>query len=332
MTHPNILIVDDNPGMVQTLAGILLEVGEVRFATNGPAALRSMGQFLPDIILLDAEMPGMDGFEVCTLIRTDPELSDVPVIMVTAHHDAEFELAGFRAGAADFVTKPVSPQLLVARVKTHLRLKNATDEMRRVSKVDPLTMLANRNHFEDMVEREWRRGRRCGHPLAAAMLEIDYFDLLVERHGRRAGEDCLQAVANVLREIGTRPADVTARFDHHIFAMLLPVTTRTGAESVGQRVISTIESLDIPHAASPVSKHVTVSVGIGCYDEQSADWAGPTGTSGLMPMDTVLRRPQHLQESALLAMEAARRGGRSQAWWLDVSNSETPELAREILA
>ena len=330
MSEANILIVDDNPGMIQLLGRLLSDLGETRFATNGRAALKAMSQAAPDIVLLDAEMPGVDGFEVCKLIKADPDFRDIPVIVVTAHNGTDFELAGFQAGACDFVAKPVSEQLLLARVKTHLRLKSLADELRGISKVDPMTKLASRSHFEDILDREWRRGLRFGHPIATAMFEIDHFDLLIERHGRRAGDECLLAVAQAVRDIGIRPEDLTARFDHHVFAMLLPNTTRVDAEHAARRVIDAVEALAIAHAASTVSNHVTVSAGIGCYDEQSPGWNGPTGTSAFIPDEQTVRRPRHLQESALLAIEAARRGGRSQAWWLDAANSEKPELAREV--
>lgn len=332
MNKAKILIVDDNPGMVQLMGRLLAPLGETRFAMNGAAALKAMAQSLPDMVLLDAEMPGMDGFEVCKLIKTDPDFRDVPVIMVTGHSDPDFELAGFRAGVADFIAKPVREQLVLARVTSHLRLKYANDELRRISKVDPVTKLSNRDHFEEMIDREWRRCLRSGQPLAVAMFEIDHFDLLVDRHGRRAGDDCVHEVARALLDIGTRPGDVTARYDQQVFAMLLPVTPRRGAEGVVQRVMAAVEARDIPNAASPVSRHVTLSAGIGCYDEQSPEWLGATGTSAFIPDAQMARHPQHLRHSAMLALEAACRSGRSQAWWLDVAHTESPGRACEVLA
>lgn len=329
MSPAKILVVDDNPGMVQLMGRLMSPLGEVRFATSGPAALKAINHVLPDIVLLDAEMPGMDGFEVCRLIKSNQDLSETPVIMVTAHNDMDFELAGFKAGAVDFITKPVSEPLLLARVKTHLHLKSLIDEVRRISKVDPETKLFNRDHFEELVDREWRRALRSGHPIAVAMFQIDHFSLLIEHSGRRAGSHCIQAVGQAVCSIGTRPGDVVARYDHDVFAMLLPLTPRTGAESVVHRVMSAVEKLDIPHTASPVSRHVTLSAGIGCYDEQSPEWRGATGTSAFIQDIQMSSHARHLYESALRALDAARKGGRAQAWWLDIGNVESPQLACE---
>lgn len=327
-----ILIVDDNPDMIRLMGSILASEGELRFATSGIDALKLIETEPPDIVLLDAEMPGLNGFEVCGQIKSDPESRDVPVIMVTSHSGSEFELAGFNAGAADFIAKPVSHQLLLARVRTHLRFKAMADELRRISRVDELTKLANRGHFEETIDREWRRSLRSGHPLSVMLIEIDHFGLYLERHGRRAADQCLRAVAQTLREIGTRPADLVARYGNHTFGLLLPLTPRVGAEGVARRVLHAIEALDMTHATSPISKHVTVSVGIGRYDEGSPTWVGATGSSAFTPDMSMTCGPSDLLESAEVALRGAAHGGRAQAWWLDITDTESPELCREIAA
>ena len=137
---PEILIVDDDPGMVQALAKALRPLGRLRFATLGADALRLIAESRPDIVLLDAQMPGLSGFEVLDAIKADPALADLPVIMVTSPAEAEFEQAGLEKGAADFIAKPIHPAIVQARVRTQLRLKQANDALKAVAATDRLDM------------------------------------------------------------------------------------------------------------------------------------------------------------------------------------------------
>lgn len=133
---PGILIVDDDPGMIQALAKTLQGLGRLRFATRGAVALRLMKESAPDLVLLDAQMPGLSGFEVLDAMRLDPQLTDLPVIMITSHAEEDFEQAGLEKGAADFIAKPLRPAIVQARVRTQLRLKQANDELRHLSAED----------------------------------------------------------------------------------------------------------------------------------------------------------------------------------------------------
>ena len=137
---PDILIVDDDPGMVQTLARVIRPLGRLRFATQGLDALRLMAQAPPDLVLLDAQMPGMSGFEVLDAIKRDPQLADIPVIFVTSQAEAQFEQTGLEKGAADFIAKPIRPAIVQARVRTQLRLKQANDDLKQVAATDRLNL------------------------------------------------------------------------------------------------------------------------------------------------------------------------------------------------
>lgn len=137
---PDILIVDDDPGMVQALARVIRPLGRLRFATQGLDALRLMAESPPDLVLLDAQMPGMSGFEVLEAIKGDPLLADIPVIFVTSHAEATFEQTGLEKGAADFIAKPIRPAIVQARVRTQLRLKQANDALKKVAATDRLNL------------------------------------------------------------------------------------------------------------------------------------------------------------------------------------------------
>lgn len=150
---PEILIVDDDPGMVQALAKALRPLGRLRFATLGADALRLMAESRPDIVLLDAQMPGLSGFEVLDAIKADPALTDLPVIMVTSHAEADFEQAGLDKGAADFIAKPIRPAIVQARVRTQLRLKQANDALKRMSATDRQNLAVAMAELRDSHDR-----------------------------------------------------------------------------------------------------------------------------------------------------------------------------------
>jgi putative two-component system response regulator len=129
---PRILIVDDTPFNLQVLEGILADGYRVQLAESGPAALQAAAaEPVPDLVLLDVNMPGMDGFEVCRRLKVGARTHAIPVIFVTALTDPEEERRGFEAGGVDFIVKPVRPQIVRARVQTHLALANENLELER---------------------------------------------------------------------------------------------------------------------------------------------------------------------------------------------------------
>ena len=219
MMNHNILIVDDDPGSIQIMGRILSGMGQLRFATTGEDALRLARESPPDLMLLDAEMPGMSGIQAFEALKAEPKLADVPVIFVTSHSEAEFEVAVFDKGAADFIAKPVSAPLVLARVKTQLRVKSMVDELREIATVDVLTGIANRRHIDESLEQECRRARRPGDPMALLMIDVDHFKAFNGRYGRPAGDACLRSVAQALVRATLRPADVVARYGGGEFAV-----------------------------------------------------------------------------------------------------------------
>jgi diguanylate cyclase (GGDEF)-like protein len=328
--NAKILLVDDDPGAIQVIAKMLAGMGQLSFATSGEEALRAARDSVPDLILLDAEMPGMSGFQVCEKLKAEPDLASVPVIFVTSHCDSAFEVAGFEAGAADFIAKPVSAPLVLARVKAQLCAKRTADALRGLSTIDALTGVANRRRFDATLEREWLRSQRAGDPLALLLIDLDHFTLFNERYGQARGNACLCGVADVLLSACLRPADFVARYSGQEFALVLPQTPRYGAERVSHRVLDAVEALGIPHDASLAARHVTVSIGIGCFDDASADWKKPpAATFGVAELDKRCSDGMLLQ-AANNALLSAKHAGRAQARLLDASNANAPNLVRDI--
>ena len=155
----SVLVVDDEPANIDILLGILSPYYHVKVAPSGAIALKIVQQFTPDLILLDIMMPEMDGFEVCKQLKTDRLLSQIPVIFVTALTQGENEEKGFKLGAVDYITKPVSPSITLARVKTHISLAQQmrttenlvakrTEELSK-SQQSAITMLATAGHYND---------------------------------------------------------------------------------------------------------------------------------------------------------------------------------------
>jgi len=128
---PTVLIVDDSPDSIALLSSLLRAIYRVKVAISGPKALAiAAGDEAPDLILLDIVMPGMDGYEVCKRLKLDPRTADIPVIFLTGKTDSLDEERGFELGAEDYITKPPSPHIVLARIRTHLRLKAARDFLR----------------------------------------------------------------------------------------------------------------------------------------------------------------------------------------------------------
>jgi diguanylate cyclase (GGDEF)-like protein len=328
--NDNILIVDDDPTSIQLMGRILSGLATLRFATNGADAVRLVHESPPDLILLDAELPGMSGFKVLDALKADVRLSDVPVIFVTGHSETPFEVSALEMGAADFIAKPVRAALLLARVKTHLRMKRMADELRRTATTDGLTGVANRRHFDDMLEREWWRSCRSRDPLALLLVDVDHFKLYNDRYGHPKGDICLQNVAQALTNTLRRSADLVARYGGEEFGVVLPQTMRSGAEHMAQRMLDAVAALGIPHAASDTSPIVSVSIGVAYYDEANAEPPKGVTEARFRGTDHIQSTEADLVLAADRALYSAKHAGRARAMLLDVADVGSPHLVREI--
>jgi diguanylate cyclase (GGDEF)-like protein len=329
---PQILVVDDDPLMIKVTGRILARLGMIRAATDGETALDIMRQSIPDLVLLDAEMPGISGFQVCEAMKEHPALKNVPVIFVTSHSDPALEVHGLNAGAADFIAKPVNERLLLARVKTQLRTKQLIDELQELSTIDALTGAANRRFLDEALVKEWRRGRRVGEAVSLLLVDIDHLDGINKSYGRSAGDDCLRNVARLMQELARRPADVVARYSGGQFAILLPQTSRAGADNFAYRIMSGVENLGKENIASPTARYVTVSVGGAVFDRESPLWTSGPPAAGVLPSGDHHCSPDDFPKAAAGALLAAKRAGRAQAWRLDISDVDNPMRAIEIEA
>lgn len=259
--NPVILIVDDEPANISIMAAALDDNYEICFACNGAEALRIATQIRPSLILLDVMMPGEDGYSVCRSMKSEPALRDIPIIFTTALTAAENELQGLTAGAIDYVTKPIQPQLLQRRVENHIALHRLRDQLTQQALIDPLTGLDNRRVLDSRLPEEIRRLGRELSWMSVMMVDIDHFKQFNDHYGHPAGDDALKQVGQALRATLTRAADGVVRYGGEEFACLLPETDGVGARLLGEKMRRRVESLAIPHAQSKTSSVVTISIG-----------------------------------------------------------------------
>jgi diguanylate cyclase (GGDEF)-like protein len=256
-----VLIVDDQPANVRVLGEALKDRYELCFATSGERALGVLDSQAIDLVLLDVTMPELDGFEVCRRLKADARTQAIPVIFVTARDETDDEARGFEVGGVDYITKPISPPIVRARVRTHLELKRARDLLEQMASVDALTGIANRRRFDAALEHEWRRAVRGSHWLTLALVDVDYFKKYNDRYGHGRGDECLRAVAGALGGACRRPADLVARYGGEEFGLVLPETDPLGARSLVGSLVERVRALGIEHAASACAGQVSVSVG-----------------------------------------------------------------------
>lgn len=262
MTKARILIVDDEISNIEIMNALLEDDYDVCFATSGQQALDTARIAQPDLILLDVLMPDLDGFQVCQRLKSDAILADIPVIFTTGLGDTEDEMRGLALGAIDYVTKPIQPAILRARVGNHVELKRLRDQLAAMAVTDALTGLSNRRHLEKSLEAEASRLARTGEWLSVAMLDIDFFKQFNDTYGHPAGDRCITMVAAALTRAVKRAGDLSARYGGEEFACILSGTDPHSAELVAQEILLQVQSLNIPHEMSQISPFITVSIGV----------------------------------------------------------------------
>ncbi|MEH2366039.1 PleD family two-component system response regulator [Nostoc sp.] len=264
-----VLIVDDEPFIRLILRHFLEREGyQIVEAQNGIEALTLFNQLHPDIVLLDAIMPDMDGFECCTQLELLDCNKHTPVLMITGLEDQESVDRAFAVGAMDFVTKPIHWPVLRQRVKRLIqqsqlqqKLEAVNLELQRLVTIDGLTQVANRRRFEEYFSQEWQRLKREQRPLSLILCDVDFFKLYNDTYGHRVGDRCLQKIAQAIKDMIKRPGDLVARYGGEEFAVILPNTDTKGAIHVADQICHAVRALAIPHQNSQVSSHVTISVG-----------------------------------------------------------------------
>jgi diguanylate cyclase (GGDEF)-like protein len=318
----SILLVDDDRTVIRILSHILSDFEPLRFATSGRLALKLAHESVPDLVLLDVDMPEFSGFEVCKEFKNDSTLAQVPIIFITSHESPQLETLGLQLGAADFISKPPHASLVLARVRTYQRLKALSDTLRTAVKLDFLTGAVTRRQLEKALTQEWLRAQRSEAPLVLLLLDIEDFTAYNAEFGEDRGDECLRSVADALRSAAHRPADLLGRFAGGRFALLLPETDASGATTVAQHAIDAVDALQIEHAESTGRDHITLSVG-GGYRHCSRSSTRSIEADSAAAAALVDSAPEDLIATAERALESARSAGGHQARLDGIADSET---------
>jgi len=234
-------------------------------------------------------MPDMDGYEVCARLKSEPHTAQIPVIFITAMGSEEDETRGLDCGAIDYLTKPISPPIVRARVRNHLELKRSRDllevlgaelstknmELKKLARQDGLTGLANRRHFDQVLDAEIKRARRSGNQLSLLLCDVDFFKRYNDHYGHVAGDKCLKIIGATLLATFMRAGDHSARYGGEEFAVILPDTPPERAEQLAEKLRQKLIAQSLPHASSDVLDVVSLSVGVvggQVSQEHTAEW------------------------------------------------------------
>ena len=265
----NVLLVEDSRAIRHLVTAYVEEVGHrVMSAESGEIAMELFDQNQVDLVLMDIELPGIDGFEVT--IRMRARLSDdwLPIVFLSSNSSDQHFVEGIKAGGDAYLAKPVNGPVLQSMVQAMGRiaaiqeqLQTVNEELSRLAHIDALTELNNRRGFVLHYGREWGRSSRESQPLSVIMIDIDSFKTYNDNYGHLAGDDCLRLVSKILMSNLLRPVDMVARYGGEEFVVLLPNTSLDGAKLVAERLRSSIEHENLLHEFSPVGKCITISAG-----------------------------------------------------------------------
>lgn len=268
--RPVILIAEDDRMTRAMISHILANDGyRVIEAEDGEECWEAYRKTPPNLVLLDAMMPGMNGFECCGEIMKLPESVYTPVLMITGLEDQTSVDWAFEVGASDYITKPIHWPVLRQRVRIQLertqlyrQLEEANRKLTHLASIDELTQLPNRRVFSETLHQEWRRMAREKSDLSLILADIDCFKAYNDTYGHLFGDNCLFQVASVIGQSVKRPADVAARYGGEEFAVILPNTSLAGAQHVAETIRQAVSTLAIPHKNSLNSPHITLSLGV----------------------------------------------------------------------
>ena len=270
---PIVVVVDDQAIHIQFLYQALAPECQVFMATSGEQAIKVIANKKPDLVLLDVEMPGMNGFDVIQALKSDGNRMPSPVIFVTSHNDPDMEAKCLNAGAVDYITKPININVVRARVSAQLQVKLQTELMNEWAVTDGLTGARNHRHFKEQLPVEWSRCQRLTHPLSVMVFDIDFFKGYNEQYGHRKGDDVLRAISACAQGQFMRAGDVMARTSGDEFAAILPNTPAVAAQRLADNVCEAIKSLAEPNALNSAWGVITVSVGVASCASNEASSA-----------------------------------------------------------
>jgi len=267
---PTILVVDDMTTTLLLLHDLLKDTYEVKIAKSGTKALEILESPNDiDLILLDIEMPDINGYDVCKRIKNNETIKNIPIIFITGRTSQEDEEYGLNLGAIDYITKPFNKAIVKLRIKNYLNLKIKNDMLEKLSMYDGLTNIRNRRFFDETFEKTFNEIKRDKKSLAVLMIDIDFFKPYNDNYGHGQGDETLRKVAKALEKTIKRASDFVARYGGEEFVILLKDINKNGVEAVANNLLNAVRELKITHEFSKIEKYVTVSIGASFYNSNS---------------------------------------------------------------
>ena len=265
MVEEKILIVDDNVEMLDKTSEMLSHVGySVITCVSGEEALARLEHERVDLVLLDINMPSLNGFEVCLRIRQMFALDDLPIIFLTSREDSDSVTKGFHSGAADFICKSAISDILLARVNVHIRLSRTLRFLRDISLTDDLTKSYNRRHAMFTLREWFSRSKRYGTNFSMIYFDLNGLKLINDQYGHQAGDLLLRSVVGVVKKL-LRESDLLFRMGGDEFMVLCPDTDKDGALICAERMQEAVAGITI------VDKTVTFAYGVAHSSEDFKD-------------------------------------------------------------
>ena len=315
--EPKILVVDDSLIVTKIVSRILGQRGyTVLCAGDGSEALQIFSEHRLSLIILDVNLPGMDGFEVANQIRLLDEKSFLPILFLSANAERHSRLRGLQHGGWVFMGKPIHEDEFLAQVESLLKIKELQDTLEKknllleeMCRRDSLTSLYNHSFFQESVEREFRRSVRYDHDTACVLVDIDDFKRVNDEHGHPTGDRVLMQMSELILKT-LREVDIVARYGGEEFGLLLPMTNARNAKTVCERARALVAST----VFDPDKHRLRLSVSMGIATLR-----------GHQP-----KNPHQFVEFADEALYSAKRNGKNRTY-LHVGSSDNNDLAQRQL-
>lgn len=261
----SILVVDDDLAVSQLIHCILTqEHFAVETASGGSEVLSRKDLTRFDLFILDINMPGMNGYQLCNTLKSSYDTSDTPVIFLTGNGLPEEKVKGFDCGAIDYITKPFNGSELVARVKSHLTMKQERDLLRQMALTDGLTQLYNHSYIHERLMKEISNSLRHDLDLSLIMLDLDDFKNINDTYGHKQGDKVLQKVSRSIKE-NLREEDVAGRYGGEEFIIILPNTNHESAFKVAEKIRISVKNINW----SSKDINITLSGGVSSLDNEN---------------------------------------------------------------
>jgi diguanylate cyclase (GGDEF)-like protein len=299
VVNKQMLLVDDSQPIHSLVKSVLADDPiDVHSALNAPYGLTLAASLKPDLVLLDVDMPEIDGYEFCRRMKADPALWSVPIMFLTSKDKTDQKVFGLEMGAVDYVTKPFEAAELQARIHASLRLQRVIRDLEDKSLIDPLTSLGNQKLFNQRLSAEVSVRARSGRALSCTFIDIDGFSEINKHYGQSFGDGVLTSVADAIRQ-AYRPEDVACRLENDDFAILMPDTNIEQAVAVAARMKTALARARFAYrdAAVPVTCGIGVAEAGEPFDRSILDRA----------IEAVKRSPKRTSNGVFLSLGAGSK-------------------------